>query len=78
MSDTMISAGQVFTGGATVGVGDAGTIALTQVGSIDFNIAVSPPTITDVASDRDRAKPRAACSGSERPSAIIRRTRRAR
>ena len=55
MSDTMISAGQVFTGGATVGVGDAGKIALTQVGSIDFNTAVSPPTITDVAITQDAA-----------------------
>src|SRR6185312_9135011 len=37
--------------------------------------AVEAPTITASASGRDSAKPSAACSGSERPSAIMRRAR---
>jgi hypothetical protein len=55
MSDTLISAGQVYAGASVPGAGDAGTIALTQVGAIDFNTGVSPPTISDVVITQDAA-----------------------
>ena len=41
----------------------------------DISAAETTPTSTALASGRDKAKPRAACSGSLRPSAISRRAR---
>ncbi len=56
MSGTItLAAGQVFTGGTSLSGGDTGTIALTSVGSVAFDTAVSPPTIADVTITQDAA-----------------------
>jgi hypothetical protein len=49
----MFAAGQVFSGATVPGASDTGTVALTQVGSVDFDTAVTPPTIADVTITQD-------------------------
>jgi hypothetical protein len=63
MSGTLaLTPGQVFTGGASPSAGDAGTIALTQAGTVTFNTA-SPPTISDVTITQDAAASSLAIDG---------------
>jgi len=56
MSGTLtLAAGQVFTGGTSLSDGDTGAIALTEVGTVSFDTAASPPTISDVDITQDAA-----------------------
>ena len=56
MSGTLtLTAGQVFTGGTSLAGGDTGMIALTEVGTVTFNTASSPPTISNVTITKDAA-----------------------
>ena len=57
------------------GQGQVLSVRFTPTDTIDYAFAAGSTTITASASGRDNAKPRAACSGSLRPSAISRRAR---
>jgi collagen type I/II/III/V/XI/XXIV/XXVII alpha len=54
MSGTLtLAAGQVFTGGSTVGTLDTGQVAFTQTGTVTFNTSVTPITLAEVVITKD-------------------------
>jgi len=56
MSGTItFSAGQIFSGGSTVGGGAVGTVAFTQTGSVSYDLASDPPTVSDLTITKDEA-----------------------